>query len=546
MITTLFFCLLWMSPPDEPLLLEDDGIELSKLSKEGQSMLRTLELEMLKVERAFHSLRKAESDLEQTRQLLEQGIYTNQDREVIQTTKAFHDANYEMDKSKIDLEKKKLEFFQNATHITIVSAVKSSVADQRKLVKVTLRNTSDLQLVLLSERLLDELVGQLEERLQEEWDDEILEVLPTRGVRSEAELISLLRLESVIVSVLRGGVNIGLPYEWRLEDLRHDKEDSVEFELQQDVDDLTVALEYLEKREANNVFLQTEAKEDIVTVTSQQFAQEGELGTTVSFDLSLERFSEGENQFQLMTLGLPEKYHHRFIEDQRRRAAVRRVKFTRRLRRVNLSLEVDIPKEMPAEELLKPIKFFGVVADSSAIKLLKPFVRGDTVPSAEVLSEAGVGYEELELVPKGVGEIEITAPAQGYYYRTKPEDDVEIRFFLENTGTSALADVRFEVKPSSRLWKHVLKPEKVDWIEPGKKEEIILTLSSDEPMEIGEYSLKLEASCELSGRPILAEASSFRVHVEGQTDVTLAAILLGAFLVLVVGITVVGIRISRR
>ncbi len=141
--------------------------------------------------------------------------------------------------------------------------------------------------------------------------------------------------------------------------------------------------------------------------------------------------------------------------------------------------------------------------------------------------------------------MEITAPSQGYYYRTKPEEDVRIGFFLENTGTSALADVRFEINPSSPAWKFTLDPERVDWIKPGEKKEVTLTLTSDEPMEIGEYSLKIEASCELSGKPILAE-QNFRVNVQGQTDVTLAAIIMGVLLLIIVGIAVVGIRISRR
>lgn len=530
--------------PSGMLLQDSNG--RPELSKEGLSMLLTLKEAMLKVEQSFYTLKKAESDLQNTLDLLEEGIYTNRDREVVQTKKAFDDANYQMDKSKIDLAKKKLEFFENASHITIVSAVKSSAEDDRKLVNVRLRNTSDFDLVLLAERLHDDLVRELEERLSQDWDDIPKGLLPARGVRSDAELISLLRIENILVSLLKGGVNIGRPYEHKIDNLRHTEDTDVAYEIQQDVDDLTVTMEYLQRSKASNIFLQTESKEDTVTVTSQQFAQEGELGTQVSFDLSLERLSEGEKQFQLLALGLPEKYRHRFIEDQRRRAAVRRVKFTRRLRRVNLSLEVDIPKEMPEEELLKPIKFFAVVADSTAIKALRVFVRGEAEPTAEILRESRVGYEELELVPRGVGEMEITAAAQGYYHQIKPEEDVHIRFFLENTGTSLLADIRFEVKPSSPEWKYTLDPPKIGSIEPGEKEEVRLTLTSEMPMEIGEYGLKLEASCELSGKPILAEAPNFRIHVEGQTDITLAAIILAALLTLVVGGAVVSIRISRR
>ena len=303
-------------------------------------------------------------------------------------------------------------------------------------------------------------------------------------------------------------------------------------------------LDYLGKEEENNVYLETQAKEDVVTVTSQQFAQEGELGNKVAFDFALERLTEGEKEFRLLTIGLPEKYHHRYIETQRGGAAVRRVKFTRRLRRINLALEVDIPRELPAEELLKPIKFYGVIADNAGLKQLRPFLRGETLPTTAQLRAAKVGFEQLELVPRGIGEMQISA--RGYYYRTKPADEVEIRFFLENTGTSRLDDIHFEIIPSDPMWRYRLEPEKVESIEPAQKAEIKLVLHSETPMEIGEYSLEVEATCELSGKEILAEEDSFRIHVEGETDVTLAAVILGTFLALVIGIAVMSIKISRR
>ncbi|MCZ6691355.1 MAG: NEW3 domain-containing protein [Planctomycetota bacterium] len=536
----LLLSLLLLSPEDS----SDDPIRKGALSKEGQSMLLTLKESLLRVEQSFYSLKKAESDLALTLELLDDGIYTNQDREVVRTQKAFDDASYQMDKSKIDFDKRKLEFFQDAAHITIVSAIKSSTVDDKRLVDILLQNTSDLDLVLLSEHLAHELVKDLGARLSQKG--EVPEgVLPDPSLHTEDELIALLRIENIYVSLLKGGVNIGRPYERKIPRLRHHQEIEIGFEIQQDVDDLAVSFDFLKKQISRNIFLQTESKEDVVTVTSQQFAQEGELGTQVSFDLSLERLSEGERQFELVTIGLPEKYHTRFIEDQRRRAAIRRVKFTRRLHRQNLSLEVDIPKELPAEELLKPIKFFALVADSAGMRAIRPYRRGKELPTPAFLMEAKVGFEELELVPRGVGEMELTAPSQGYYYRTKPEEDVRIRFFLENTGTSALADVRFEINSPSPAWNISLDPEKVDWIKPGQKKEITLTLTSDEPMEIGEYSVKIEATCELSGKPILAE-QNFRVNVQGQTDVVLAAIIMGVLLLIIVGIAVVGIRISRR
>ena len=63
-------------------------------------------------------------------------------------------------------------------------------------------------------------------------------------------------------------------------------------------------------------FLKKEALQKVPAIASEQFSQEGELGSNVLFDLALERLSEEEESFSLAALNLPPQIMARFVKAQ--------------------------------------------------------------------------------------------------------------------------------------------------------------------------------------------------------------------------------------
>ena len=74
-------------------------------------------------------------------------------------------------------------------------------------------------------------------------------------------------------------------------------DETLNFKLNQEVDNITINLSYQNIKETRNVRLEKRQIEDIVRVSSLQFAQEGQLGTWVNYDLGLERLAEDEKTF---------------------------------------------------------------------------------------------------------------------------------------------------------------------------------------------------------------------------------------------------------
>ena len=95
--------------------------------------------------------------------------------------------------------------------------------------------------------------------------------------------------------------NIAQPYEQKIPLLGYNDEVDLTFQLQMDVDSIMIALKYPDLADTDNrlVYLQKESEEDVVNVSSLQFSQEGNLGSSVTYDLTLDRLAETENTFQL-------------------------------------------------------------------------------------------------------------------------------------------------------------------------------------------------------------------------------------------------------
>ena len=121
-------------------------------------------------------------------------------------------------------------------------------------------------------------------------------------------------INNVYVSIENNdGAIISQPYESKIEVLRYGAPRELDFTLLQDVDAVTVSIIYGSGTQRTmKIFLQKDASANKVLVQADQFSQEGELGKTARFDLTLELFSRTSNTFGLEVVNLPQQISRSF------------------------------------------------------------------------------------------------------------------------------------------------------------------------------------------------------------------------------------------
>ena len=116
---------------------------------------------------------------------------------------------------------------------------------------------------------------------------------------------------------------------------------------------------------------------------------------------------------------------------------------------------------------------------------------------------------------------------------------------LRNIGTRDLVDIRMVVDVYTD-WKYVIEPEVVAKLLRNEETEIHLTLIPSSDVGVGEYEAKVNAELTVDNRHFEAREKTVRVHVQSKTQLSVTTLLFGALILLVIGIAIVTVRISRR
>ena len=491
------------------------------MTKEERAMILDLERKKVSLDQSRTRLDKERDNYAQMKDLMSRGIVTGD--ELTKAKEDYENAEFNYRNAQISLEQELLTILEGTTHISVVQGQRYRTRDGVYKTRIVLKNICNLKLASI---------------VEEAW-------IKYRKESAPKDVKTLLNIDNIFVSILYNGILIGNPYEIHILSLPYGEERALEFELQeQSAQNIQVQIKYLSRTDHHSIYLQKESAEDVVMVRSLQFAQEGDLGSSVLFDLELERLSESEKTFTLDVVNLPEKYRYRF-EDQGKQ--VSKVKFLKGKPKLNLNLRVYVPDEMPTEELDQSINFFAVVADAPGTSRLRALKKTHaTKPVQEkALIPLKVGYEFLELTPKGVGEIELTIA--NFYYETElPTRDVLMKgILLKNTGTVRLNDVRI-MKDIPHEWEIAIQPEVVALIEPKEELPIEIRVILPEDVDTGEFPVKIWAECDYEGEFIEAQEKDVKIKVKSKTSLFGGLMLVGLLVVLLIGVAGFTIKLSRR
>jgi NPCBM-associated, NEW3 domain of alpha-galactosidase len=363
-------------------------------------------------------------------------------------------------------------------------------------------------------------------------------------VPSEDELFQSLRPEivhDVYVSLSNeDGAIISQPYEAKIEELRYGAPAELTFKLLQDVDSVTVNLAYGQSSQRTvRIFLQKDTTVDRVAVQSEQFAQEVELGSSATFDLTLELFSGISDTFKLQVVNLPTQINRYFL-DPASQARLSQFKFTESSRTRDAALRISLP-DRPSDEVTmdRAIPFYVLAIPRQRLDSIS---LGASATQEEI-EALGVGFVRLELVPRGVGELLVRVPQ--LFYSIEPDGAAEVTLELVNDGTRRLDNVEVIAEPPHR-WDKVIEPSTIASIEVGKESKVTLRLDPPDDITPGKYEVRIRSSSFSDDQPIEGEDKTISVEVRPEVRVLAPALIAVGLLGLVSGVVYTGVRLSRR
>ena len=481
------------------------------LTREQRLGKLQLEERVLQLEQRRSSLETQRHELETIRDLFKQGYVALQTYQ--QTENSYQDALLKYEEAEILLEQTKLDLLKNATRIVVREARKYKTDDGRGMVDIVLENASEIGDALLVDTSL-----------------------------TVEELRTLLKVENIYVSIRKRAI-VGEPYETHIPALEVGQQRSLTFRLLRDEDAVVVVLNYLDIEEDTRfVILKKGSAQELPSVNSAQFSQTGALDAAVRFDLTLERLAEEERSFALAVVGLPPGIDYAFVDEG---AKINQVKFDETVSKDTLALELRIPENLDRRFVGRTRTIFAMVAEPTEygpINALRARYGDDPVPEEEVKA-LQVNYVRLELIPKGVGELEVLVSNR--YQEIEVGEELKMLVQFLNRGTESVQNIKAVIDLPYE-WESAVEPGLIKILDPDDRVDVKITARPPADISAGSYDVGVEAQGQVGNINVESPEKNITVRVAPRSRLGGTVVLIGILVVLVVGTGLASIRISRR
>lgn len=457
----------------------------------------------LYLEKVQNDYKLQKEDFKRQKMLHDKGLIS--DKEFNQSDAAFKSAQ-------ITYQQAILSLAFEQPHITIERAIKYQARDGKKRVRLTLKNTT----------------GGLVEGRKINLED-------FEGIRTD-------QISNVYVSLVNEQhAIISRPYEAKIPSMPYGEPITVDFFLLQDLDNVTVKCVYGDKSEEKTIYLQKDESANKVLITSDQFSQEADLGSRANYDLTLELFSSTENVYKLDVFNLPQQITFDFLEAQTN-ARFSQVKFSQDVNTRKLSLAVYLPDRYDSSSFVidRPLSFFAAAIPQQQTERLGGKKGTYT---ANDLERMNVSFVRLELVPRGVGRIQVRAT--NFYQELRPGEKVQMNLTVYNDGTRRLDNIKVQVDAPLN-WISAVSPDLVTTLAPGKEELVSVGISPPGDVNVGDYEATIKTESFASNRKVDSEDKKIRIHVASSANILGTAVLILLLVGILAGVVVFGVRLSRR
>lgn len=516
----LLLLLLFLTPLALGAQVEQDEKDLR--TKEQRLYDIKLRRAQWRVDQARLQMEERQSNYEETQALFEKNIRALE--ELNRDQRAYKQAELEFRTAEIALEEERLSFLRQATHISVIEAKKYRTQEGYREIQIILKNNSNLNQAI------------------------------TLTQKTPEEALALLEVQNIRVSIEDNNTLIAEPYETIIPSLKLYEEAVLTFRLLIDTEEVVVVLDMLSSlaqdplglstQEAIYIVLRKESLQDMPTINSVQFSQEGDLNSSVRYDLILERLAEDEKTFRLAVVNLPPEIDFKFL-DQATSASLTQVKFSEEATRQQLELELEIPEKLNRSFVDQTIEFYVFITDREGFKQIGELNRkfGDKAKPLEAINTVKGNKERFELVPRGQGELETIIANR--YQEVKIGEQVNVRVELLNPGTLEVEGVHLVLTPPLG-WTYGATPDTIPKIEPADKEPVNITLYPPDDLGVSEYDVRIEAVGFVGNKKIEAREKDITVRVEKRADIVTNALIIGFVIALVIGVAYGSIKVSRR
>jgi uncharacterized membrane protein len=259
--------------------------------------------------------------------------------------------------------------------------------------------------------------------------------------------------------------------------------------------------------------------------------------------LSLEKFTGEANIFRLQVVNLPRQITYEFVDPQTQ-ARLSQIKFTEGVTSMQLSLKLYLPKNADEQVVIdKPIEFYILALDNEQSAKIAETLADKAHLSPEEIETLRAGNVRLEIIPRGVGKIEVQA--LNLYYEIKVGESVKMEVRVKNTGTRLLNNIRIYTDLPLN-WRSEVKPDLIATLEQNKEEIVNLSFMPPAEVSVGDYEPRIRTECTASNRRVESEDKIVRIHISAKTNVLGITALIVLLIGLLVGIVVFGIKLTRR
>jgi uncharacterized membrane protein len=278
-----------------------------------------------------------------------------------------------------------------------------------------------------------------------------------------------------------------------------------------------------------------------VAVQSEQFSQEVELGESANYGLTLELYSGVNNTFSLQVVNLPREISHYFGNPEGT-VRLRQIKFTESSRTKEAVLRITMPDRADDRILMdKAIPFYVLVIPDDKLQQI-PDLHDKAWTEAE-LNALDIGYTKLELIPRGKGELNVSA--RQLYYSILPDESVELTIELLNEGSRRLDQIEVKADPPLN-WTREIEPSSISSLEINEEARVTLRFMPPPDVAVGKYEVRIQTSALTGGQPITGTDKTATIEIRPQTNL-IGTVLIVFFIVAVVGgVIFYGIRLSRK
>lgn len=416
----------------------------------------------------------------------------------------------------VDYQKLLLQLISQQSYVTIEKAVKYRTPLGEKRVKITIRSTMEGNQDYLKQ-------------FAQHFD---LFTPEMRSGKIYNIFVSLSNIEDLTI--------IGSPYEVRIPSIELGKSATVDFKLLRDVESIQVGLNYGGKKDQKNIYLEKDASTAMVDIISSRFAQEADLGSSASFDLTLERYSNTDDIYQLTVLGLPRQISYDFLDGETS-ARLSQMRFSQGENIRKLSLRTYLPDRDDAEVVIdEPISFYAIILTKEVYNKYQD--RLQELSEDEIAQLEG-GKIRLELIPSGIGKIIVKAPS--LYHEITAGDSVSMKIRIMNDGTRTIDNIRI-TSDNPLNWNTVIEPDMISSLEPGKEVEVEARIIPPKDANLGAQEVKIKTEAIANNRRVSAEDKTIRIQVNASKSIGWTLILVLLLAGTVIGIVYFGIRISKR